>query len=213
MHGTEDHTMNEFQLPPSGTAAALEGRRIRLVPLIPSHYEQIYALVLDEQNALRWRFQGGLPSLEVFKDSLLSGVFSQFSIVVKSEPDRPRGYCFAYDISVSAGRAYVAVLVDRAFGAGAIEAIAIYIRYVFDHWPFRKIYMESPEYNFLQYRSAVRLGLLREERRLKDHRYLLGRYWDEITLSIDREDGVVLLDGWPQFLGATSAGTGGDSAD
>lgn len=47
-------------------------------------------------------------------------------------------------------------------------------------------YFEVPAYNLDQFASAIGRAL-EEERRLRDHEWLGGRYWDRVYLSLSRE--------------------------
>jgi len=156
--------------------------------MLPPFYDQLYSLVVSDPVAFRWRFQGIVPTFESFRESLESGVFSQFVVAPRESKDVAIGYVFAYNASLSDGHAYMAALVDRKQGAGLVEAVLLFLRYLFVGWPFRKIYMESIEFNIRQYASAVNRGLMREERRFPEHRFYDGKYWDESTFAIYRED-------------------------
>jgi RimJ/RimL family protein N-acetyltransferase len=174
---------------PSGWSQALplEGRRIRLVPVTPKLHRAIYDLATSHEAAFRWRFQGFMPTFDAFRETLLTDVLCQFAVVAKSERDPVVGHVFAYDANHSDGHLSMAVLSDRSLGASGVEAAALFLRYLFSQWPVRKIYLEGPEYNVLQYASAARTGLLSEERRLRNHRYYDGRYWDEVCYAVYRE--------------------------
>ena len=73
---------------------------------------------------------------------------------------------------------------DKQSGAGVLEAFALFVRYLFRLWPLRKLYLELPEFNLPQFASAVRVGLLKEEGRLRGDRYFDGAYWDQLVLAV-----------------------------
>jgi RimJ/RimL family protein N-acetyltransferase len=64
---------------------------------------------------------------------------------------------------------------------------ALFFDYVFACWPFRKLYLELPEYNVPQVRSGIGT-YFRLEGRLRAHSYLTGRYSDELILALYRDD-------------------------
>lgn len=85
------------------------------------------------------------------------------------------------------GTAYFSVVADPAVvGTGMmIEAAGLAIEYVFQTWPFRKLYAEVPEYNLRTFGSVTE-RFFRREGRLADHVFLDGRYWDVHVLATDR---------------------------
>lgn len=56
-----------------------------------------------------------------------------------------------------------------------VEGTVLFIRYVFNEWPFRKLYVEVPAFNLPQFRSAR--SLLVEEACFHDHEYHEGKWW------------------------------------
>jgi RimJ/RimL family protein N-acetyltransferase len=101
-----------------------------------------------------------------------------------NDPTKVVGHVVAYNHNLQDGYVYVAVAHVPQVGAGALEGLIVLIQYLFAHWPFRKIYVEAPEFNAHQFASAIRIGILREEGRLVDHRYYGGQFWDLITWAI-----------------------------
>jgi hypothetical protein len=166
----------------------LVGRRFSLVPLTPEYHRALYLLSVTDQNSFRWRFHGTTPSLETFERSLHPGVLCQFVVVPTGQPQRLLGLVVAYNANLQNGYCFLAAVTDPSSGAGILEAAGLFLRYLIRNWPFRKIYLEVPEYNVAQYQSAVSAGVLREEGRLKEHQYFLDRYWDLITYAIYRDE-------------------------
>jgi hypothetical protein len=144
----------------------------------------------------------------VFERSLYSGVLSQFIIVPTDEPRRLLGLVVAYNASLQSDYCYIAAVSDNAAGVGILEAMALFLRYLLRHWPFRKLYLEVPEYNLDQYISAVSIGLLKEEGRLKGHQYYLNRYWDLITYAMYNEDLIRFGERFESLFNPESAVTG-----
>ena len=85
------------------------------------------------------------------------------------------------------GTAYLSVVADPSvIGTGLMIEVAILaIEYVFQTWPFRKLYAEVPEYNLRTFASVTK-RYFRREGLLTDHVYLDGRYWDVHVLATDR---------------------------
>jgi RimJ/RimL family protein N-acetyltransferase len=167
---------------------SLEGRWFALAPVLPEQHRQLYALAVADQIGFRWRFRGAVPPFGVFEQTLHQNVPLQLSIVSKDAPPRLVGLVAAYNMNFQDATTYVALVTDRRSGAGALEAFALFVRYLFRLWPLRKLYFELPEFNLPQFASAVRVGLLKEEGRLRGDRYFDGAYWDQLTLAMYPSD-------------------------
>lgn len=165
-------------------APSLEGRWFSLVPLLPEQHRQLYALAVAEHIGFRWRFRGAVPPFSVFEQTLHHNVPLQLAIVPREAPARLVGLASAYNMNFQDGTSYVSLVTDKRSGAGALEALALFVRYLFRLWPLRKLYFEVPEFNLAQFASALRFGLLREEGRLLGDRYFAGQYWDEVILAM-----------------------------
>jgi len=141
---------------------------------------------------------------------LYQGVFAQFVVVLTSEPRSPVGHVVAYNANLRDGSCHIGVVGDRQVGAGILEATALFFEYLFAHWPFRKLLMETPEFNAQQFASALTSGLLREEGRLVNQQFYDGEYWDEIILAIYREDALAFRDSHPHLFVAEHKGHNSD---
>jgi hypothetical protein len=75
-------------------------------------------------------------------------------------------------------------LADRTLAF--FEGVFLFVDYLFDTWPLRKVYADSLEFNFDQFAGGT-ATFFEVEGRLKDHVYLKGRYWDQIILAVWRE--------------------------
>ena len=166
----------------------LSGRWFSLVPLHPRHHQALYGLAFRDQNNFRWRYRGTIPPFVTFEQSLYTGVLCQFAVCPNENRDRFAGLVVAYNSNSQDGFCYMAAITDKTFGSGTVEAVALFLRYLFKYWPIRKIYLESVEYNIPQYASAIKLGIFKEEGRLRNHHYFDDRYWDLVFLAIYRDD-------------------------
>lgn len=184
-----------FEPPPS-----LRGRRFSLVPFTPEYYRPTYALAIEPEISFRWRYHGAIPPYETFQQTLFANVFQQFAVVADHDPMKFVGLVVAYKAELQDQHVAIAAMMSHAFGAGTFEAVALIGRHLFRNWPFRKLYLEIPEFNIPQLRSAVTAGLLREEGRLKAHRYYNEKYWDYVTYAIYREDAAAFGEQRPGIL-------------
>jgi RimJ/RimL family protein N-acetyltransferase len=172
----------------SPTVPQLAGTRVRLRPIEQSDLEFLYQVSMIPQNAFRWRTRGTILDRQDFLASLKTGVLVQF-VVEKKVSALPVGLITAYNANQRDGFVYISGISEPSLiGTGlVIEGLLLLVTYLFDVWPFRKIYIESIEFNATQFRNV--LGqYLTEEARLKEHTYHGDRYWDTLTFAIYRQD-------------------------
>jgi len=83
---------------------------------------------------------------------------------------------------------YLSAISDQdVLGSGLmVEAVALGLHYAFETWPWRKVYLEVPAYNFDAFGSGLDRFFV-SEGTLRDHVYLDGRYWDVHVLAITRD--------------------------
>lgn len=182
-------TPNERNMPRTGDLATppqLTGQFFRLVPVLPPALPFLYSLCLDPEVGFRWRYHGAVPSHQQFEQDLWQGVLTQF-VVESVQTKEPAGHVACYNPDRNMSHAYVgAAMTGEYQGSGiAIEPIRIFFGYLFDVWPFRKLYLELPEFNLPQFASAIRHGL-HVEARLRDHHYYQGRRWSQLILAAYR---------------------------
>ncbi|WP_163549213.1 phosphopantetheine-binding protein [Candidatus Frankia nodulisporulans] len=169
-------------------APCLAGRFLRLMPVLPSSTPFLYELAVTPDVGFRWRYRGSVPSYPQFEQELWQGVLTQF-VIESVETGRPVGHAICYNPEFTLGFAYVGAAVSADYtGSGlAVEALNLFVRYIFDIWPFRKLYFELPEFNYPQFSGADRAnaagGALELEGRLRGHDYYHGRYWDRLILA------------------------------
>ena len=165
----------------------LRGRHVVLQPVRTQDYEALRVAELHEDLVPLWRFQGATPSPEEWVQRLWHGVLAQFTVL--SLLDRsPLGLVCVYGANFQHRFAYLAAAKFdvHSRSPGFVEGLAMFISYLFKSFDFRKIYLETNELNFEQFRSALGLAF-REEARLREHRYFGGRYWDQYIFALYRE--------------------------
>jgi RimJ/RimL family protein N-acetyltransferase/acyl carrier protein len=181
-------TAGPLALPPPRFA----GRFLRLMPVLPASTPFLYELAVTPEIGFRWRYRGSVPSYPQFEQELWQGVLTQF-VIESIETGRPVGHAICYNPEFALGYAYVGAAVSADYtGSGlAVEALDLFVRYVFDIWPFRKLYFEVPEFNYPQFSGADRKksagGALELEGRLRRHDFYRGRYWDRLILAVYRD--------------------------
>lgn len=190
----------------SYNGAVTNGTEATLRPVSPSDIPLLYEASLDPGRAYRWRFRGATPSLQQFQQLMYQGTLAQF--VVTAVPGGPcHGLVALYNAMHEAGWAYIAYQRVAKDGGGTVMSLGMLklIAYAFEHWPFRKLYAELPQYNADHLLgSTTGIGLpIREEGRLHDHIYHDGRYFDQITVAIYRDSFEQWSAQWRPLLGLT----------
>lgn len=182
---------------PGGTFAAKRGEYMTanaaLRPLNDADVEVLYYSSLDPKSAHTWRFRGATASPEQFRAALFgNGVLAQFMVTPREQRGYGVGLVAAYAPDHSAGHCSVAVQradnhsPEPSTGKLMLEGTLTFLSYLFDHFNFRKIYFEIPEFN-QRIVEGWSESILVEEGRLKNHYYFGERFWDQIIYALYRE--------------------------
>lgn len=165
------------------------GRRYCLRPIEPRDYPDLRRVELSGPLAFRWRHHGVHEPPESYAASLWSDVLFNF-LAVERDSGLPFGIVTGYRPDLANGHLCVAAArFQPASGlSGAmVGAVALAIDYAFAGWPFRKLYLETPEYNLDQFLRDERASPFEVEARLREHVFLADRYWDLVILSLSRD--------------------------
>jgi hypothetical protein len=169
--------------PPGG--APMGGRHVYLRTVAPSDYPLLQRAEQGPDLGFRWRYRGTTPSPEQWVQGLWSGVLAQY-LVVDRRGDRPVGLVFVHGPNFQDGYAHLAAArLSPGRSPAMIFGTGLFLEYVFTMWNFRKLYLDTLEFNYRAFASG--LGSLFEiEARLREHCYFDGKYWDQLTLAIYR---------------------------
>ena len=177
---TEDQVAKQLKLP------SLKGLHVQLKAITPKDYGFLQTIELNSELIFRWRLRGSTPSPEEWAQALWQGVLAQYLVVT---PNRaPIGIVVAYRANFQDQHAYVAA---AHFGPQKrspllMLAFGMFIEYVFNCWSFRKLYLETPEFNYDLFASGI--GRYFEvEGRFRDHSFFSGEHWDHLILAIYRD--------------------------
>lgn len=164
----------------------LHSRRVRLKTVELSDYDYLWRVINGAESTVRWRFRGATPSPESFRELLWQGVLAQF-MIQGLESGEPVGLISAFDAQFANGIVHLSIIVDEPARSRGwpLEAVPLFVEYLFVNWPFRKVYVESIEFNALTFLRGSR-RLFDEEARLIGHDYFRGRYWDVVIMSLER---------------------------
>ena len=168
-------------------APRLEGRHVRLRPVTPMDYEAIYQISTLPEVTYRWRTRGITMSPSAFADALWQGVVASF-VVESRAGGPPIGLVTCDGAQHRDGFAHIEFMAaPEWFRSGIIlQAAALLIDYVFDLFPFRKLYFESYEFNFAQLQSGAG-DFFQVEGCLRQHVFYQNRYWDQYIVAIYRD--------------------------
>jgi hypothetical protein len=185
----------------------LEGEGFSLCAMTGSFYEEAYEIFLSNFIEFRWRFPGALPSQETFERTLHNQVLAQF-VVVNSETRAMAGWVMLHNPSLKDGTAYLTQILSKNSQVSETGVLTTTLRYAFSTWSLRKIYISCTSGLSVVGSADIPPSLLKEEGRLRSHRFYNGRYWDDVTYAIYREDATSLLSS-PSVL--TPDGVTGDA--
>lgn len=164
--------------------AGTRGRHVSLRPIMPEDLDFLYLLFTDPETGFRWRLRGSTPPRAVFEQALWEQVHAQFLIVSNKQGARA-GIATCYAADLHSGHAHVGFTFSPPFQNSGIlgEVAIILLDFIFERWPFRKLYFQMPEFIFAEHQRGIG-RYLAEEARLAEHHYFDGRYWESVVLSV-----------------------------
>lgn len=173
--------------PADPLAPVLAGHGLRLDPVTPDDVGFLFTLAAAPETSFRWRFRGAPPPLERFTEGMWNQVLVQY-VARRTDDDRPVGHVVAYSADPTARFVYVgAVFAPPHTGTGlAAHAVALFVRYLFHTFPFTKVYLEIPGYNWPQVRSGEGT-LFAVEGVLRDHYQYAGQLWHQYLCAVYRD--------------------------
>jgi RimJ/RimL family protein N-acetyltransferase len=173
--------------PRSAEAISLRGARVQLEIPDDRHLMRLWELVADPATSFRWKYHGRVPSPQELADSLWDGVATQF-VAVDRTSGRPVAWVIAYNLNARDQHAFLAVhgWPEHLASVTLLDAVFVFLRYLFANFSLRKIYAEVREFNVTQFASGA--GRFFEiEGRLQSHSFYDGIWWDQLILSLTAE--------------------------
>ena len=161
--------------------------RVRLTPLDDASYPGLFHAAMEPENGFRWRYRGQTLDPASFAESLHNGTYAQYLVAGKSDR-HIYGLVVAYAANPGLGHCYIGFQrsSQRRPQGEMFEGMFLFLRYLFDSNPLRKIYAEIPDYNE-QIIGLGKSGLFEEEGRFKDHDFHAGRYYDRRVFACTRQ--------------------------
>ena len=141
---------------------------------------------------------------------MFSGVKTQFAIE-ETDTGELVGLVVAYDEDPTCEHCFIGF--QRAAGpsvapGGMVEGMALFLEFLFESFPYRRVILDVPEYNLPLLGSSLE-SLVSLEGRISDFHFHGGRRWDRCFMSIWR-------DAWEPigsaFMGRTAAEASGSPA-
>ncbi len=193
VHVPCDQQLTNSRLEPGGhdnkvIPPLLATRRVRLRPPSPVDLPALYAIATSDEVFWRWRYGGAIPTYEVFCSSFVAGVLTQFTVCTPSD-NEILGLVVAYNADIANSTGYVAVMMHPNVlrtGIG-IEAMYLFLIYLFKTWDFHKLYFEVLEYNVGHFASGIG-RYFHEEGCYRDHHYYDGKRWRQYVFGLYRDE-------------------------
>jgi RimJ/RimL family protein N-acetyltransferase len=169
-------------------SATLRGRRVHLRPVVPADYPALYRMATAPETIVRWRHRGVTPNPDTFGEALWQGVLSQF-VIVRPSRSEPIGLIVAYNANLRHQTVAMALLVAPEYEKQGwiMDSTALFLVYLFETWPFRKVYYEMIEFNYARISSGAGRHF-HIEGCLRDHEYHDSKYWHHYILAAYRDE-------------------------
>jgi RimJ/RimL family protein N-acetyltransferase len=168
----------------SQSQSDLVGNLVNLRACKQADMQPLYEMVLNDEVARRWRYNGAQPSYETFASTFANGVLTQYTVGLNSIAS-VAGLVTAYNPDLRNRFCYVSGYCDATLiGTGVgFEAIILFVGHIFKTWDFVKIYAEVAEYNYASWSSGEG-SVFQVEGRLRNHLYQGDRRWDQLILAV-----------------------------
>jgi RimJ/RimL family protein N-acetyltransferase len=145
----------------------------------------LYELGTRSEISFRWRLAGRQPTWPQYQrevessSELLHLVAEDAQDTQNSNTNRLIGELLLYGHEPEDGLAYFgcAFLPDVWRSVRTIEAIYMTLRYGFEVFNLRKIYIEFPEFNMAQFKRSIG-SIFKIEATLREHHWYADTYWD-----------------------------------
>jgi len=169
-------------------------RGISLRPVLDEDSKFLFKLFADPSRCHLW-----LRNRTAYDESGFQQAWNAWTngmigakLIVESA-SRPVGLVFDYDRTLEDGwtKATTLLLEENVGQGGGVIATALFMDWLFQNLPLRKVYLEAYGYNSGVLLMWGKIGLI-EEGILKGDRYWNGAYWDLHIFALYRE-------AWPKM--------------
>lgn len=169
----------------------LEGSQVLLRPIVETDYRTLFEWRTDTEWLYLWSHPRRLISFAEYVTTLersLHGDIDVWLMMIAKDGSKPIGFVYTYDTSTWDSFTYVVMFVTpEARGKHrGLEGGALFVRYLMDYFPFRKLYADVFEFNHVSQTFITHYGF-EEEGTFPAHRYYQGQYWSMLRLALYRE--------------------------
>jgi len=176
----------------------LEGKRVLVRPAETKDLRLLYTwrnqADFIELCSARRRIVGYEEFVEEFHRDLDGDRHIQ-CVIERLKDQTTIGTVFSYNLNLVDGFVFVTIFVDEHYRrlGYSVEAMALFLDYLFTTLPLHKIYMEVYGYNDASL-SVVRRAGFAQEACFKEHRYLDGKRHDLFRFALFRDKSQVVKD-------------------
>jgi len=114
--------------------------------------------------------------------------YHEYMIIKNVNSNEIIGFIYSYNYSANDGTLYITEYIKRQKRGGVygIEACLIFLEYLLNKYSIRKIYCMAYSYNEASIRILESAGF-KLEGKLSQNKFLMGKYYDELIYSLDRD--------------------------
>jgi RimJ/RimL family protein N-acetyltransferase len=152
----------------------------------PADEDALYAVATEPGNRPQWLQRGKAVDHGGFLRTLTDGALCAF-VAESLNSAKPLAILLAYGADFQAQRASIAIAGTQSaqMSGQLVEALGLFVNYLFETHPFEKLYAEVVDFNLNRFASGQ--GRWFEiEGQLRNHEFVCGGYRDVFILSISR---------------------------
>lgn len=177
----------------------LSGRLTTLRALHERDFPVLYEWRTDMASVHLWSASRRPMTFDQFQQELRAMTTGNMMLVFEiMETGQPFGFSQVAQIDTQHGHASILFFICRDFRSRrmhSLDAALLLQRYLFEYFPFRKLYAEVLEYNRDSKQALEKLGW-RLEGRFREHAWFRDRFWDLLRFSIGRTEWQAIDAAW-----------------
>jgi RimJ/RimL family protein N-acetyltransferase len=166
----------------------LESDNILLRPIIESDYQSLYIWRNDTSSLFLWSQQRRLVSYSEFMRTVQQSDIDVWLMIINKISSAPVGFVYSFDAKPWDGHAFLAMYIDLSARGKRIgyEAGALFANYLFDYFPYEKLYADVFEFNSVSHSFMNNYGFV-QEGYFPKHRYFQGKHWGVYRLALYKD--------------------------
>lgn len=166
---------------------SLQGKHVYLRVVVPDDYPYLHLLETSGELASTGGLRGTTPSFQDWLQQRAVGILAQFIVLARDDNSRI-GLTSVFSANFQDGHAHLAATRFNPNDQSPLMLMGfgLFVDYVFSCWNFRKLYLDSTEFNYPQFASGIG-RIFSCEGRLREHHFLNGQFWDHLILAIYKD--------------------------